>query len=99
VRCASGCVDASGGGGLDRTTGLSMVAAQREREGEGKGENGGGMMWRLTRGAGLTATQAREGAGQRVCCPLVGCARAESGSGLVRWLAAQAEVKRFPYYS
>jgi hypothetical protein len=42
VRCASGHVDASGSGGLDRTASLSTVAAQRDREGEGKGEKGGG---------------------------------------------------------
>jgi hypothetical protein len=73
---------------------------RRDREGEGKGEKGEeeGMMWRLMRGAGLTVTQVREGAGRRVFCALVGCARAESGSGPVRWLAAQAEAKRFPYY-
>jgi hypothetical protein len=42
MRCASERVDASGGGGLDRMTGLSTAAARSEREGDGKGKKGGG---------------------------------------------------------
>jgi hypothetical protein len=72
---ASGHVEASGGGGLGRTTGLSTAAARRERDdGEKKGRRKG-VRWRSDEWAPLGSDSGRRvrwqagwrlAAGQRV---------------------------------